>query len=125
MGKTGFESWLKRLGKAWSDLDPEAAASLFSKDCQYYESPLEEPCKSWGAILKLWLAVPTNQKDVSFEFKVLSVADGICISNWKVARTLVPGNRKQVIDGIFQFSLDQKGLCDYLKQWRAAKIYGP
>ncbi len=121
MNKSGFETWLTKLGKAWSERNPKTAASLFSKDCKYYESVFEEPCKSWDDILKLWLVVPENQKDVTFDFKVIAVSDKTCIANWRVSRTLLPNNEKQFIDGIFQISLNKKGLCNYFRQWRMVK----
>ena|SRR3989338_1447970 len=121
MNKSDFETWFKKLGKAWSARNPKAAASLFSKDCKYYESVFVEPCKNWDDILKLWLIVPKNQKNVTFEFKLISISDNVGIANWKVTRTLLPSNEKQLVDGIFQVSLNKQGLCNYFKQWRAVK----
>ena len=116
-----FESWLNKLGKAWSERNPKAAASLLSKSCKYYESVFEKQCRSWNDILKLWQAVPHNQKNVKFKFKIIAVSDKICVANWHVARTMLPGNEKQLIDGIFQISLNKKGACTYFKQWRSVK----
>lgn len=121
MDKSYFEFWFKKLGKAWSERDPRAAASLFSKDCKYYESVFEEPCKNWNDIFKLWKAVPENQKDVNFNFRVLAASDNSSIANWQVTRTYLPTKKKQFIDGIFQVSLNKQGLCIYFKQWRAVK----
>jgi len=121
MNQSACKSWLSKLGNAWSKRDPEAAASLFSKDCKYFESVFEPPCADWDAIHKLWLIVPNNQKDVTFEFEIIGFSDVFCIANWKVSRTLVPSGEKQLIDGIFQISLDKSGLCNYFKQWRSVK----
>src|SRR3989338_8005821 len=119
MDMSDFENWFTKHGKAWSERNPKAAASLFSKDCKYYESVFEEPCKSWDGILKLWSIVPENQKDITFVFKILAISDTYCIANWQVTRTLLPSNEKQLIDGIYQVSLNNKGLCTYFKQWRS------
>ncbi len=124
MNKSALEDWLKKLGNAWSKRDPKAAASLFSKDCRYYEAALEKPCKSWNDILSLWLVVPKNQKGIKFSFKLLSTSGNTAVANWKVTRTLIPGNEKQQIDGIFQISLNDKGLCTFFKQWRTVKKVG-
>lgn len=121
MDKAEFEAWLKKHGKAWSGRNPEEAASLFSKDCRYYESVFEEPCKSWDGILKLWLVVPKNQKNVTFDFEIIAVSDELGIANWRVTRTLLPSGEKQLIDGIYKISLNEQGLCNYFKQWRAVK----
>lgn len=117
-----FKNWLAKLGKAWSERDPKAAASLFSEDCIYYESVFEEPCKNWDGILKLWQAVPLSQKDIKFNFKIVAFSGDVCVANWKVSRTLLPSMEKQIIDGIFQISLNEQGLCNYFKQWRSLKI---
>jgi hypothetical protein len=121
MNKYDFKDWLTKLGKAWSGSNSKAAASLFSKDCKYYESVFEKPRDSWNDILKLWLAVPENQKDITFDFKIIAFSDDACVANFKVSRTLLPSNKKQLIDGIFQFSLNEQGLCNYFKQWRTVK----
>jgi hypothetical protein len=94
---------------------------LFSKDCKYYEFAYGKPCKSWNDILKLWSVVPKNQKDVTFDFEILAVSDNTCIVNWGVSRTLIPSEKKQFIDGIFQISLNKEGLCNFFKQWRTVK----
>ena len=121
MNKSGFEAWLKKHGKAWSERNPQAAASLFSKDCKYYESALGEPCENWDAILKLWSVVPENQRDVTFDFKIIAIEENAGIVNWRVERTLLPSNEKQLIDGIYEISLNGQGLCTYFKQWRTVR----
>jgi len=120
MNKSDFKVWLKKFGESWSRRNPKTA-SLFSRDCKYYESALGEPCKSWDDIFKLWLVVPENQKDVAFNFQIIAFSDNTCAANWRVTRTLLPSKEKQIIDGIFQISLNKQGLCNYFKQWRTVK----
>lgn len=121
MDKKTFEEWLTKLGKAWTERDPYTSAALFAKNVIYYESVFEKPCANWDEVLKLWLVVPKNQKDVRFNFEVISVSEDVGIANWKVSRTLIPSNVKQKIDGIFLVSLNEDGLCTMFKQWRAVK----
>lgn len=102
MEKPDFNKWLNKLGGAWIGRNPKAAACLFAKNCVYYESVFEMPFKTRKDILKLWLEVPKNQK---------------------VKRALVPSNERQLIDGIFQISLNNKGLCTFFKQWRSIKKF--
>ena len=98
MNKPDFEAWLRKHGKAWSERNSKASASLFSKDCMYYETVFEEPCKSWDDILKLWLVVPNNQKDITFDFEIIAVSDNFGIANWRVTRILLPSDEKQLIE---------------------------
>ena len=118
MKEETFSDWFKKLGEAWCALDSEAAANLFSKDVKYYESVFENQCENWDAVLNLWKVIPDNQKDVSYEFKILSISENLAVANWKVTRTLMPGNKFQEIDGIFVIKLNEEGLCSYFKQWR-------
>ena len=123
MEKQKFQDWFEKLGKAWSARDPQKAANLFSKNVKYYESVFDPPCESWDKVFELWKVVPENQKDVIFEFEIMAVSDDLAVANWKVNRTLLPSNRKQNIDGIFVAKLNEEGLCNYFKQWRAVQEF--
>ena len=116
-----FQSWLEQLGKAWSDIDPQNAANLFSKDVEYHESALKGPCESWDKMFDLWKVIPTNQRGVIYDFDIIAISKNVCVANWRVERTLLPQDIKQKIDGIFVFRLNENGLCDYLKQWRTVE----
>ncbi len=116
---TTYQHWLTDLGKAWVALDPQIAANLFSKDVEYYESATKKPCQSWDEVFDLWKVIPANQKDVSFDYDVLAVSGNLCIVNWRVERTQLPQLSHQKIDGIFVIKLNDEGLCNYFKQWRA------
>lgn len=116
-----FNKWFTDFGKAWASLDPKLAAGLFSKDAIYYESVFDKPYESQEDILKLWLVVPKNQKDVKFTLELLSVTGNLAVANWKLTRNILPGNTKQDIDSIFVIRLNEESLCNYFKQWRAVK----
>ncbi len=117
-----FINWLDNFKKAWENRNPEKAASLFSKDVVYFESPLNEPCENWDTVLKLWKVVPENQKDVNFSYEIILSDEKIAVVNWKLSRIKLPTNEKEVIDGIFLLSLDSGGLCKFFKQWRVVKM---
>lgn len=121
MNRDLFETWLNKLGRAWTERDPYAAAELFAKNVAYYESVFDKPCNSWNDVLNLWLVVPKNQKHVTFDFEIINVSDDIGVANWKVTRTILPSNIKQKIDGIFLVSLNEEGFCTLFKQWRTVQ----
>jgi len=121
MSNNKFTEWFNKLGEAWSERDPHKAANLFSKDVEYYESVFDSPCENWDKVLELWKVVPDNQKDITFDFELVAVADNLAVANWKVTRTLLPTNQKQIIDGIFIIKLNDEGRCNYFKQWRVVK----
>jgi len=118
-----YKSWLEKLGRYWVDLNPKNASELFSKDVIYYESALKEPLADWNAVSDLWKIIPSNQKNVSFDFEIISITQNLCVANWQVKRTMLPQNVKQNINGIFVFKLNEDGLCYYFKQWRAVEDF--
>ena len=118
---TKFQQWLTELGKTWIALDPKNATNLFSKDVEYYESALKVPCQNLEEVFNLWKVIPTNQKDVTFNYDILAISGNLCVVNWQVKRTQLPQLTKQNIDGIFVLKLNEDGLCNYFKQWRTVE----
>ena len=41
------------------------------------------------------MRVKYNQKDIDYQYKILSYTDELCIINWQMTRTLMPSNIKQ------------------------------
>ena len=117
-----FKTWLNKFGKAWCDKNVDQVITLFNPDnVAYYESVFNPPVSSINEIKKLWEVVPVNQKNISFDYKIILCSETEVIVNWKVSRFFIPTNENQNIDGIFQISLDQNGLCTFFKQWRMTK----
>ena len=112
-----YNDWIKSFMDGWKNRDVESVMKVISKDCKYFESVFEEPCNDLGEIRKLWEVVPFNQKDISYNYEILSESENFCFINIKVERTMVPSEIRQKIDGIFQISLDNEGLCNFFKQW--------
>lgn len=118
MLKQKYENWTREFMDSWKDLDLKRTLELLSKNVQYYENPIDKPCSNFDEVVKLWEVVADNQKDIDYKFNVVSYTEDVCIINWQMTRTMTSNNQKQEIDGIFQISLDEKGLCSYFKQWR-------
>ena len=116
-----YNKWIKDFMTAWKEKDVEAVMRTISKNCKYYETVFDESCSSFDDIRKLWEVVPTNQKDIEYNYKIILKNDEFCIVNFFVKRTLIPSGVVQNIDGIFQISLDENGLCSFFKQWRSVK----
>ena len=62
-----------------------------------------------------------NNIELSDLSKIILEDDRSCIVNFFIKRTLLPSDVVQSIDGIFQVSLDEDGLCNFFKQWRSVK----
>lgn len=118
-----FKIWLDKFGKTWSDKNVDQVMDLFDQsNIAYYESVFNPPVTSLDEIKKLWQVIPENQKDITFEYKIISSSENEAIINWKVSRFFIPTNENQLIDGIFQISLNEQGLCTFFKRWRSTKI---
>ena len=113
-----YNKWIYDFMESWKNLNWEETLNLISKDCKYYENPIDDPCNSFDDIVNLWNVVADNQKDISYSYKIISFDNNICIVNWQMTRTMTKTNATQEIDGIFQISLDDDNKCNLFKQWR-------
>ena len=116
-----YKKWVTSFMESWKNIEGIKTTDLLSKEVEYYENPIDGPCESFENIIKLWEVVPDNQKDITYTFEILAYNEKTCIINWQMERMLIPTNEKQQIDGLFQISLDDNGLCIYFKQWRFTK----
>jgi len=121
---SSYSEWVTKFMESWKALDGVKTAELLSKDVDYYETPNGEPCASWDEVLELWRVVPCNQRDITYSFDIICYTQEVCIINWKMKRVFINGAKesKQVIDGIFQISLDNEGKCKFFKQWRHTEV---
>ena len=68
--------------------------------------------------MSLWNVVADNQKNIDYKYEIILFDDKTCIVNWQMTRTMTSDDSRQEIDGIFQISLNEEGLCTFFKQWR-------
>lgn len=113
-----YQDWMDEFMNSWKELNWKRTLNTLDKNVKYYENPLDPPCKDFIEVTNLWNVVADNQKDINYQYKILSYTDELCIINWQMTRTLIPSNIRQQIDGIFQISVNEEGKCTYFKQWR-------
>ena len=113
-----YDMWMKEFMESWKKLDWERTLKTLDKNIEYYENPIDEPCKSFEEVINLWNVVSDNQKDIDYNYKIILFDDKTCIINWQMTRTMTIDNSRQEIDGIFQITLNKEGLCTFFKQWR-------
>lgn len=121
MNRNLFDSWFSKLGKAWEEKDPCVIPTLFAKEFEYFENPFEKPYTTKEGLLKLWKEVPTSQKDIKFDFDIITITNNIAITHWHASFTRIKQNKQAVLDGIFLVKLNNKGLATLFKQWWVAK----
>ena len=113
-----YDTWTKEFMESWKELDWKRTLETLDKNIEYYENPIDAPCKSFEDIISLWNIVADNQKDIDYKYKIVLFDDKTCIINWQMTRTMTSDDSRQEIDGIFQISLNEEGLCTFFKQWR-------
>lgn len=118
MLKEKYEKWTKEFMESWKELDWKRTLETLDKNVEYYENPIDKPCQNFEEVTNLWNIVADNQKDISYEFEIISYNEDTCIVNWQMTRTMTKSETKQEIDGIFQVSINDEGKCIYFKQWR-------
>lgn len=121
MLKEKYEKWTKEFMESWKELDWKRTLETLDKNVEYYENPIDKPCQNFEEVTNLWNVVEDNQKDISYEFEIISYDENTCIINWQMNRTMTKSGAKQQIDGIFQISINAEGKCTYFKQWRFTK----
>src|SRR3989304_5736502 len=104
-----FDTWLKQLGRAWVEKNPAIMAKICSPDVKYYETPFGKPYIGREAVVKLWQNdVPNSQKDITFNYEILSVTMTMGIAHWSAEYTRIKDNQKVILDGIFQVALNRQ-----------------
>ncbi len=119
--KEMYDNWTKEFMDSWKELDWKRTLNTLDKEVEYYENPIDKPCKSFEEVTQLWNIVADNQKDITYQYEIVAYNNDFGIINWKMTRTMLSNNVKQEIDGIFQIALNKEGKCTYFKQWRFTK----
>ncbi len=115
-----YDEWMKKFMEGWKHLDWRAVLSVLDKKVEYYENPIDEPCRDFDEVTKLWSVVAENQRDIEYSYEILACDDEKCLINWRMTRTMLP-ETKQAIDGSFQAAVNGDGKCTFFKQWRFVK----
>ena len=87
MNEDSFKSWLDLYGVAWKTLDPDLIPNLFVKDATYHEKQFDKPIRGIDEIVEYWNMVSNTQKDVKFDYEILSVSQNQGIAHWTASFT--------------------------------------
>ena len=112
-----LQAWLDSYGRAWEQMEPDAAASLFAEDATYRETPFDEPIRGREAIREYWRGATAAQRDIRFEHEVLAADGDQGIAWWRARFHRVPTGADVTLDGIFVLAFDGEGRCSSLREW--------
>ena len=93
MLKEKYEKWTKEFMESWKELDWKRTLETLDKNVEYYENPIDKPCQNFEEVTNLWNVVEENQKDISYEFEIISYNEDTCIVNWQMTRTMTKSEK--------------------------------
>ena len=117
MDEEFLNGWVGRLGRAWEDRDPRAAAALFSADVTYSPNPLAPALHGRAAVEEYWRAELAGHTDVQCEFDVIGVAGKVGIAHWHTTLTHIETGARVVLDGLIVVEFNPTGECRSLREW--------
>jgi len=109
------DEWLVAYRKAWIDLDPDAAAALFTEDSTYREQPYDEAFIGPRGVRDYWARVTATQENVEVVYGTpISVGDHTAVEWWV---TMTNGGVDITLAGEFMLTFDSSGLCKSLREY--------
>lgn len=121
MNEDNLQNWLSTLDRAWVERKPELIGSICAEDVKYYENPFEKPRIGKQAVIDEWQNVPSSQRDITFKFDIIGIANGVGIAHWHASFTRIPQMKTDTLDGIFTIKLNEAGLCTEFHMWWVTK----
>ena len=116
MNQNDFKNWLQAYGSAWETKDTKAFSLLFHPDAEYYWTPFEEPKTGRQAIGHAFNQAVSEQREIHFCYKILSVKPEYGIARWWCKFQRLTGIHVQ-LDGIFMVRSDKNNLCTEFQEW--------
>jgi hypothetical protein len=111
-----FARWLDEYERVWEERDGPGAASLFTPDGSYQESPWREPMRG-PEIAAYWLRVAEEQRNIAFSYEIVAVEGDTGVNRWQAAFDHLPSGQRHVVDGIFVVRFAPNGQCAAFQEW--------
>jgi hypothetical protein len=91
------EKFLARYKEAWETRNPELAASLFTRDVRYFQTPFAEPIVGREAVHNYWSAATQHQQEICFTVTHCLHKGFLVSAEWKCTyRDALDGSRKEL-----------------------------
>ncbi len=112
-----FASWLTAYGRAWSERKPDAMVMLFAPDATYREDPFGPATVGRAAMRADWTDIAEHQRDIHFNFEVLSETGQRGIAHWTASFVRRPSKDAVQLDGILMATFNSAGQCTEFREW--------
>lgn len=117
--EASLATWLEGYKAAWETRDAEKAVALFTADATYQDEAFSSPHVGAQGIRDYWTKVTAGQRDVKFQYQVLSIKSNTGIAHWSAEFAVAEANPPTTIalDGVFLLEFDGAGKCRSLREW--------
>ena len=96
------KEFVAKYKKAWETRDADLAASLFTRDARYKETPFSEPIIGREAIHDYWASATAQQEDIHFAVTNSFHTGYVLIVEWTCTyRDRATGKRRELADMFF------------------------
>ena len=110
-----LDRWIEGYRKAWENLDPEAAARLFTPDATYRSNIFEDPYHGRDGVRAYWQSVTSSQSEVRVRMG-RPFADGsrVAVEWWTTMRV---AGEEVTLPGCLLLDFDDDWLCRHLREY--------
>jgi ketosteroid isomerase-like protein len=115
--RAGLTEWLDEYGRVWEARDPDGAAQLFAEDAVYQWGPFGRKLRGRPVIREAWADAVEDQRNIKFDYEVLTASARGGIVRWWVAADLPAEGVHSRNEGIFRITFDETGLCNKFEEW--------
>lgn len=98
-GRRAAKKFLAAYKEAWETRNPELAASLFTRDAHYWETPFTEPAVGREAICDYWKRATDTQKDIRFTVTAFHLVRYHLVAEWTCSYTHRPSGERRELAG--------------------------
>ena len=106
--------WIDRLGQAWRDRNPNAAAELFTVDAVYRSQPFRPPLLGRTEITEYWAGATASQSAIEVTFgDPLVDGNRVAVEWWSVTKE----DGQPTTDAGALFLTFENGRCAELREY--------
>lgn len=111
--------WVEAYGRAWEEMDADAAAALFSEDATYRSLIFDEPNRRQDGIRDYWTRATSDQSDVAVTMgEPLIDGDRVAVEWWTTMLDS-SGDEDLTLPGVLLLWFDPDGRCRSLREYWA------
>jgi ketosteroid isomerase-like protein len=122
LGDADGERFLAAYKEAWETRNAALAASLFTRDADYWENPFGEPIVGREAISAYWKAATDSQEGIRFTVHQTLRAGYTLIAEWTCTYKKRPSGQRRELSGVLLADFYGKQVRTFREYWQRRVI---